>query len=401
MRLSLIARLAWRDLTHSWGASLCLALAAAVALVPVLLLFGLNYGFVSGLIEDLRRDPLTRELRPVGQYALDADWFAARRDDPRVDFVLPRTRYLASSAEMRAAGAPGLTDVELIPSAPGDPLLGGGAAPDGAATVALTLRAAQAAKVAVGDAVELVVVRRVGERRERETLRLTVTGLIESSAYPRAAVFASSLLVDEVERWREGGEAPTFGWAGDPDRAGRRTWASFRLYARDVRDVPAMRAELLARNMDVRTEAEAISRALAIERGLGAVFLAILALASGGVLLTLGFQLAAATAEKRGDLAILRMLGLESLELGAIPMVQGGMIAGSAAAAAGLAVLAAQPLVNLRLAGLGGFDGPMSRLEPWHALAATLAMAAAGAAAGVAAGRQAIRAETSEGLRHD
>jgi putative ABC transport system permease protein len=399
---SALGALAWRDLLHNPLSTLCLALSAAIALAPVLLLFGLNYGFVHGLIAELREDPRTRELRPAGQYAFDADWFATLRADPRVGFVLPRTRYLASTTRLRS-DAPGVHDAELIPTAPGDPLTPPGTVLAGPGDVALSASLAAAASLETGDPLTLIFSRRGAEGAERARLEARVIAVLERGAYQRDAVFADPALVDAAERWREGEAVPAFGaeWAQGSAPGPRASHASFRLFARDVRDVPPLRDAMIAMGVDVRTEEAAISRALAIEAGLGWVFAVILALSGIGVLLTLGFQLAAATAEKAAELSVLRLLGMTGAALAAIPMIQGALIGMAAAAIAAFAVLISQPIVNERLSGLAGFDGPLSRLSLAHAAAAVAAMGFAGAVSGAAAGRRAARLEPAEGLRHD
>lgn len=400
-RVTLALRVAWRDLVHGWRAAACLIAAAAIALAPVLLLFGLNYGFVNGLIDQLRKDPRTRELRPIGQYELTAAWFAERAADPRIGFILPRTRYLASSARIRPAEGAGVAEAELIPTAPGDPLAPPGAAVEGLGEAYVSASVAAKMELAPGDGARLIVTRQVGGRREREEASLTIVGVVDRGLHQRDSIFISPDLLEAVERWREGAAVPALGWEGEARDAARISYAGFRMFARDVRDVPALQAELVAASIDARTEADAIRRALAIESGLTWLFVVILALSSGGVLLTLGFQLAAAISEKSSEFATLRMLGMLRYEVALVPMAQGAMIAAAGAALASIVVLAAQPAVNARLGAIAGFDGPVSLLGPAHAAIAIAAMAAAGALTGVVAGRRAADLEPAEGLRRD
>jgi len=397
--MMMLTSIAWRDLVHNPLSTICLVLGAAIALSPVLLLFGLNYGFVNRLIEQLREDPRTRELRPVGQYELSIDWFAERSLDPRVGFVLPRTRYLASTTQLRSPNARGIHDAELIPTAVGDPLIPKDISISGIDKIAVSASTAANTSVSNGDELTLMFSRRTAEGRQSVRLKATVVTVLDRSAYQRDAVFALPELVDHAERWREGEAVPSMGkrWAEGTDPKPRTSYASFRMFAKDVRDVPSLRDAMIDMSIDVRTEEAAISRALAIEKGLGWVFIVILALSASGVLLTLGFQLAASIAEKASELAILRMMGMESVQLMAIPVIQGSIVGAAGASVAALAVLISQPVINDRLAGIAGLDGPLSELLVEHALVAILAMAFAGALAGGVAGRQAA----SEGLRRD
>ena len=199
----MLASIAWRDLVHNPLSSICLIFGAAIALSPVLLLFGLNYGFVNGLIDELRKDPRTRELRPVGQYELKQEWFDTFKADERVAFVLPRTRYLASTTRLRSPNAPGLHDAELLPTASGDPLLPDGIELQGLTEVAISASTAANTATGVGDDLTLVFARRTSGGRESATLQAKVRAVLDRSAYQREAVFGNRDLLDKAERWPE------------------------------------------------------------------------------------------------------------------------------------------------------------------------------------------------------
>lgn len=399
VRLGSIFFLAWRDLMDGWRATLCLSLGAAVALAPLLLLYGLNFGFVTGLLDQLRQDPRMRELRPVGQYELSADWFKTQAENPQIGFLLPRTRYLASSAIAR--GEDGSAEVEMLPSAPGDPMLRAVEALDRCGQIVLTESVATRLGVAAGDSMDLQIIRFVGEKRESHRETLAVLGVIDRGLMERDAVFVPTDYVVAVEDWRENADQPTLLCQDGAAAARQTTFASFRMFANDVRDVPALRALMIAEQIDVRTRAEEISTTLAIEQGLGVVFIIVTLLASAGFLLTLGLHLAAAVVEKERDLAILRLLGLSRFEVSLMPLVQGAVIAAGGALAAGFAVKLAQPAINRQLEGIASFEGDVSQLLWSHVAIALLASVIAGALAGVLAGRQAARIQISKGLRRD
>lgn len=400
-RAVLIASISVRDLAHAWPASVCLALGVTAALAPLLLLFGLNFGFVNGLIEQLRTDPRILELRPVGQHELTESWFDQMAADPRVAFVLPRTRYLASSATLRADSFDGVLDVELVPSAPGDPLVEPAPTPVAWDSVVLSASAAATANVEAGGDIVLQIFRMSGERRENVRRSFQVAAVLDRGLMERDAVLTSPAFVDAVERWREGAAVPTLDWPGDAAVGARQSYASFRLFARDVRDVPSLRDDVVAMGIDVRTRAESIASALAIEKGLGWVFAIVTALVSAGFVVTLALHLAAAVIERARELAILRLLGFGPFEVSLIPFFQGLTIAFAGSVAAALAILLAQPLLNARLAQLIAFPYDLSDLRPAHAFIAVAAASLAGAGAGVVAGWQAAKLEPSDGLHRE
>lgn len=405
LRFPLLFRLALRDLSHGWQATACLVVAVAVALTPLLLLYGLKFGVVTNLISSLREDPRVLEITLTRDQALSADWFAELGADPRVDFLLPRARYLASSVRMSSPNARSRLDVRMIPTAPGDPMLDGLDLPEAYGEIVLTERTKLEAKVEPGDSVTLDILRTVDDQRERVSLEVEVIGVIPRDRLQRDDIFVSTALESAIERWREGFAVPELDWpgAGEEERAdaGARTYASFRLYANDVRDVPGLRDRLLRDGLVVETRAEDVEQALAIEAGLGWVFTAISTLSVIGFLLTFGLHLAASVVEKSRELSVLCLLGLRSREMSLMPSLQGAVIAILGSAIACVIARAAQPLLNETLDGLAGLTGEVSRLQPDHFAIAVGATVLAGALAGSAAGWRAARLEPSKGLRSD
>ncbi|MWB77051.1 FtsX-like permease family protein [Pseudooceanicola sp. 216_PA32_1] len=405
LRLGLLFRLARRDLLHGWQAAGCLCIAVTVALLPLLLLYALKFGVVNNMISSLRDDPRVREIRLMRDTELTEAWFADLADDPRVAFLLPRARYLAGSVRLRGPDSRSMLDSRMIPSVTGDPYLAGGPAPAGLSEAVLTERAAIETGVRTGGTITFVILRTVGEQRESLRHEVTVVGTIPRDLLQTDDVFVAPELEGAIERWREGFAVPELGWesarAGTRLDAGARSIASFRLFARDVRDVPGLRDRLLQDGLDVETRASAVETALEIETGLTWIFFAISSLASAGFLLTLGLHLAASVVEKSRELSLLRLLGLSSAEISLMPSLQGMMIALTGSVAAALIALGLQPLINRGLEGLAGLSGRISEIAPHHLLVATLTATAAGAAAGCLAGYRAARLEPTKGLRHD
>lgn len=394
--------MALRDLLHGWRSALCLMLGVAVALVPVLLLGGLGRGYIDQMIGRLAGDPRILELKLARDMEIPPAWFDSLREDPRLGFVLPRSRYLAAAARLTTPEARDIWDVRLLPTAAGDPLLGALTVPEGLSEAVLTGRLAVTSGVAPGGEVTLIVQRRAGERIEAKRLTLTVTGVLPRDLLQSDDLLVSPALENAIERWREGYGVPALDWPGlRDDSAGdaRRSYASFRLYATDIRAVPSLRNDLMAQGFDITARSEEIETALAIEEGLGWVFRLISFFAILGFVLTLGLHLAAGVMEKARDYALLRLLGLRPWAVALLPLVQGGLIAGAGAALAGGLVWAAQPVVNARLHTLGGIEGPVMALQPVHILAAVLVAALAGALSGCLAGIRAARIDIADGLR--
>ncbi|WP_112313091.1 FtsX-like permease family protein [Pseudogemmobacter bohemicus] len=403
-RFVTLSGLALRDLLHGWPSTLCLVVAVAVALVPVLLLGGLSQGVVENTLSRLRSDPRILELKLANDQQIPQDWFDRLALDGRVGFLLPRARYLAASVRLRGEESRGIAEPRLIPTAPGDPLLAALPVPAGLSETVLTERIAQELEVGAGTEVEVIIQRQVGESREAARHKLKVLAVLPRDLMQSDDIFVDRAFETAVERWREGYAVPELGWEAVPGRgldAPARTFASFRLYARDIRDVPGLRDGLMAEGFDVTTRAEEIEAALALEAGIGWVFSVIGSFTVLGFALTLGLHLAAAAMEKAREISLLRLMGFGTGSVAALPSLQGAMIALAGAVLAAGGVLAAQPFVNHALAGIGGLQGEIMALTPLLAALAVLIACGAGMLSGCVAGWRIARMQIAEGLRHD
>ena len=65
--LGKVFRLATRDYFHEWQMSGCFVLALAAVLGPMLVLFGLKFGIVGAMVDQLIEDPHNREIHPARQ----------------------------------------------------------------------------------------------------------------------------------------------------------------------------------------------------------------------------------------------------------------------------------------------------------------------------------------------
>ena len=66
-----VLRLASRDYLHEGLMSSCFVLALAAVLGPMMVLFGLKFGIVGAMVDQLIENPLNREVRPVGSGYFD------------------------------------------------------------------------------------------------------------------------------------------------------------------------------------------------------------------------------------------------------------------------------------------------------------------------------------------
>lgn len=207
--------LALSDLRHEWLLNLCMILALAAVLAPLLLLLGLKNGVVESMRQRLVQDPVYRELKPQETLNLKQDWFQAMARRPDVAFVLPT--ILRGSSIIRAGQADGerMVAMDLLPTGPGDALLleNGGQIPREGE---VTLSADAAAKLAVqaGAGLRLRVSRSRGGRMEQVTADVKVVSVLSPRADAQQRVYAPLSLATDVEVYREGRAVPTRGWPG-------------------------------------------------------------------------------------------------------------------------------------------------------------------------------------------
>ena len=257
-RWRLVAELALKDYRHEWVLSACGILALAAVLVPLLVLFGLKYGVVSNLLDPLIENPRYREIAPLTSGNFDADWVDVMRARADVAFVVPKTRSLAATIKLRAPDSDigRILDVELIPSAPGDPVLPPSVRPpEGYDRAVVAARTAERLGAGIGDRLEGVLVRTRGGREEPVRFPLVVTGVAPPEAFGRDGLFVSVDLLAAVEDYLDGRAVPALDWEGGEPHGEARSFAGFRLYARTLTDAAQVERALRAQGVDVRTNA--------------------------------------------------------------------------------------------------------------------------------------------------
>ncbi|KAF5045638.1 hypothetical protein DSECCO2_479210 [anaerobic digester metagenome] len=212
--LRLIPFLAAAHLRHEWVLTLCLVTALAAVISPLLVLLGLKHGTIQTLRERLVEDPVFREIRPTQTREFAPAWFDDVASWPGAGFLTPT--ILPLSSVISVALPEGFALFDLIPTAPGDPLLleNGGTVP-GEGEVVLTTEAARRAGVEAGGEIAARVTRSRGGRGEAVEARLRVAAVLDQRAGSLPRVYAPLPFVLDVEAYKEGYAAPARGWAGE------------------------------------------------------------------------------------------------------------------------------------------------------------------------------------------
>jgi putative ABC transport system permease protein len=399
MRLFKTLRLATRDYRHEWQMSGCFVLALAAVLGPMLVLFGLKFGIIGGMLDQLIEDPANREIRPVGSGRYDAAWLDRYRKRADVAFLVARTRSIAATLQLKSPRSNRILNAEMIPSAHGDPLLTQVAHPPvGLRRIVLSDSAARKLRVGPGDRIDGSLARRFRGRHERVHLDLEVADVAPASAFPRDGAFVHLELLEALEDFRDGHAVPALGWSGTPAPA-QRHYPAFRLYARSIYDVAGLKQALNDEGVDVRTKAADIELVMKMDRNLSTIYWAIAIIGLIGFSLSLGASLWANVDRKRKELSVLRLVGFRTGDIVWFPMIQAFYTAVLGwALAIGIYRLAALAINDMLAEQLA--DGQqVCVLLPRHYVAALLVTVVASVLAAALAGMRSARIEPSEGLR--
>ena len=317
-----IAKLAAKDYFFEWQISSCFVLGLAAVLGPILILFGLKFGVVGSMVDDLVDDPRNRELRPINSGRYDSTWFSKLKGRSDISFVIPRTRNIAATIQLKSNTSPRFQSVELIPTKTGDPMLPVVVEfPSGFNSIILSNSAAKKLAVNPGDIVDGSLARRYKGRVERVHLELTIQAIAPTTAFARDGAFSSLKLLEALEDFFDGQAVPELDWPGSKD-ANSDSYAGFRLFAKTIYDVLPLREWLHEQGVEVKTRAQDIATVQRLDKNLSAIYWAIAFIGIVGFSLSLGANMWANVDRKRRELSILRLVGFSSAEIILFPIVQ-------------------------------------------------------------------------------
>lgn len=390
-------RLALADIWHERVLFLCSVLGCAAVLAPLIVLFGLRQGVVAGLRSELLEDPRAREVVSIVNRTLEPALFARLAADPRIAFLVPRTRALSATIVLENPARPASGQrVELLPTAPGDPLLPGYSAID-ADELILSATAAERLGLQTGDPVLASVARSRAAQREVLTLPMRVGGIAPVAAATRDAAFASVPVLLLAEDFLDGTVGPDAHPVSEAE-ALQRPFAGFRLYAARLEDVPALDRDFRLAGIEVASRAEAVAGLLRLDRNLTLLFLAIAGAGGAGYLVSLGVGLWAQVERKRRDLALLSLLGMKRRALLLLPLIQAAAVGLAGAGFAFVVAAGVAGVLNRAFAGGVTGDRPVCLLTIGMGAAAAGVTLAGALIAAVLAGLRAAAVAPAEGL---
>lgn len=378
----------------------CFVLALASVLAPMMILFGLKFGIVSSMVNDLIENPVNREIRAVGSGQYTEDWFKTYQSRPEVAFIIPKTRALAATIQLKSKSVGRIFSTELMATTEGDPLLVNlPEKPQGYYQVILSIAIANKLNVKKGDRIDGSLARQFRGKRERVHIELKVVDIVSEQLINRKIAFVSLDLLLATESFKDGRSVSELGWQGNKDDQLKRKYPSFRLYARTIYDVKKLVSELDNEGINVKANIAQINTVQSINKNLTIIFWIIACVGAVGFSFSLGASLWANVDRKHKELSILRLVGFQGGKIILFPVLQSMYTGLLGWLLAVLIYLTAEQSINQILAPNLQIDRVICYLLPEHffwALGLTLSVAAGAAILG---GIRASRIEPSDGLR--
>lgn len=399
-QLSNIIRLSFRDYSHEWRMSGCFVFALASVLAPMMILFGLKFGIVSTMVDGLVENPSNREIRPIGSGRYTEQWIDSYRNRDDIEFIIPKTRALAATIQLKSDTAPRILSTELLATAEGDPLLAGmRLLPQNYNQVILSQSAASKLKVEKGDKIDASLARQFQGKRERVHLPITVIDIADASVASRNVAFVNLELLIASEQFKDGRAVPDLGWSGNSEAGLIRKFPSFRLYARSIYDVEIIVGELEKQGVRVKANVGEIETVQAIDQNLSVIFWIIACVGAAGFAFSLGASMWANVDRKRRDLSVLRLIGFRSIVIVLFPVLQSCFTAILGWLLAVLVYLGFEQIINRFLAPRLNLEGNLCYLLAEHFFWALALTSVTAVVAAILGGLRASGIEPSDGLR--
>lgn len=311
-----ISRLSLADLWYDKKVSFCIIASIISVITPLLLLFSLKYGVVAQLRHQLLNDPQNLEVKIVGNLQFDQSMFDWIKKQPETAFVIPLTRSLNTQADMFKDSGHFVNNVEVLPTAKGDPITQNMPLISQENQVLLSALAAEKMQAKIGSRVKMVITRQLDGKIEKGMTELDVIGIVPETYYGRAAGFVNLDLLIEMEHFYDGFQSEIFSTGtGLANSTYPDSFARARIYANSLDNVAPLSLKLREKNIETRTQANAIENMQAIDKVLSFIFSVIAITAIFGCILSFSGSFLSNIERKRKDIAFMRLIGFKSKEV--------------------------------------------------------------------------------------
>ncbi|OCG12538.1 ABC transporter permease [Gilliamella sp. wkB292] len=396
----LIIRLSLSDLWYDKKVSFCIIASVISVITPLLLLFSLKYGVVSQLRQQLLNDPQNLEIKIVGNLNLNDAMFDWIKKQPETGFVIPLTRSLNTQADLVKDSSHFVSSAEIIPTASGDPLTQDLPSINDKTQILLSALSAEKLQVTVGSHIKLFITRQLDGKFEKGSIELEVKGIIPENRYSRAAAFVSLDLLIAMENFYDGYQSELFATnTGKNNPPPHSLFARARIYANSLDNVAPLSFKLREKNIETRTQSNAIENVKAIDRVLNFIFSVIAITAGLGCILSFAGSFLSNIERKRKDIAFMRLLGFQSKAIMGYLINQAVILSCLAFLVSFVLFLLGNYAFNAVL-GKNLISQPIvSRLQFYHLIIAFLLCIVISGVVVAIGGRRAIKIQPAESLR--
>jgi len=361
-RLAQVATLAAKGLWFHRRLTLYQMIGLAAVLVPLLLIAGLKNGFIEGMLTQLRADPRNLEVIIIGNRSLDSAWFQTVSASPAAGFVIPNTRSLSATITMANEQGGMTSDVQMIPTAPGDPLLADLPVPTTDDAVILSEGTARKLGVKAGDTLRAAVQRWMDDQDQASVRSLLVQAVAPENLATGDFAFVTLHLLVLTEDYRDGGIDSINAPGLDAAALQARSYASARLYARDLDQVEALAEAVERTGVSVRMRSQQIAVVRTLDHGLNWVAGIIVLLGMVGVACSIAVSQWLGVERRRREISVLRLIGLTRANAMLMLVAEALVVAACAFLVACIVFLILSPLADSLIAAVEIIDGPICRL---------------------------------------
>lgn len=179
----------------------------------------------------------------------------------------------------------------------------------------------------------------------------------------------------------------------------RGVYRGFRLYARDIDSVPGLYAHIEALGIPTVAKLDVIERLRILDQGLTRMFAIIAAVGVTGAAAALVANFYASVDRKKRDLAMLRLMGLDRLDVWRFPIVQSLLLGGLASLLAVSTYLALASVINGLFPADFDLGSEICRLPPQALVLSVLAAVIVSGISSLLAAWKSSRLEPAEAIR--
>ena len=314
--------MALKAVRHSYFNNLFYAVGLAAVLTPLLVLYGLKTGIVSGLVTNLKSDPTILQITLFGARPLNDEDVERIRAYPETGFALGSPRTFSSRVLMRKFEDSG-EDVEVrwSPTALGDPLIPENLPALEDDEIIITEDLKNLFSVDVGDFLHAIVYR--NKQTEYLDMKLRIVAVLPDHVRSGRNGLVSSGRIDTISAFADNYDVAESAFGGKPleNRAAR--YDSLRLYAHSLEAVAPLERRV-AEEFGFQPQSKSgeilwVEQLAAVMTG---VFTIITLASIAGYGISLWATVAGGVRANRSQFSLLRLLGMSRLKLWTLPLVQ-------------------------------------------------------------------------------